>query len=377
MNLDHARALADAVMMEGYALYPYRASAPKNRYRWTFGVLAPRAWSESGGCEAWWLEAQVLVAGAPERIAGQLRFFQIERRADRWDEGIVRTVDFEVPAHEGAVPFAFEAAASADRERRALTGRIAMRREPVAAARRLVRVAIRVENTTPWHDPGASREQAIASAFASTHVVLGVTGGELVSAIDPPAWAMEAAAACTSVRTYPVLVGPPGSRDAVLTAPFIMADHPQLAPESTGDLCDATEIDELLLLRTRTLTDDEKREARATDPRAARIVDRAEALAHEAFARLHGTSRDIAAGEMVPKAARPRVGSKVVLRTPTRRTDAQDLLYAGHTATVVDIKQDVDGTVFFAVTIDDDPAAELHDWYGRYHYYRSDEVELL
>lgn len=377
MNLDHARAIADAVMMEGYALYPYRASAPKNRYRWTFGVLAPRAWSETGGCEAWWLEAQVLVAGAPERIAGQLRFFQIERRADRWDEGIVRTVDFEVPAHEGATSFAFDAEVSPDRERRALTGRIAMRREPVAAERPLVRVTIRVENTTPWQDAGAPRDRAIASAFASTHLVLGVTRGELISAIDPPAWAMAPAAACTSVRTYPVLVGPPGSQDLALAAPFIMYDHPQLAPESTGDLCDATEIDELLLLRTRTLTDDEKREARATDPRAAQIVDRAEALADGAFARLHGTSRAIAAGEMVPKPERPGVGSKVVLRTPKRRTDAQDLLYAGHTATVVDVKQDVDGTTFFAVTIDDDPAAELHDWYGRYHYYRSDEVELL
>jgi hypothetical protein len=377
MKLDRASAIADAVMMEGYALYPYRASAPKNRYRWTFGVLAPRAWSEAGGCEPWWLEAQVLVAGAPERIAGQLRFFQIERRADRWDEGIVRTVDFEVPAHEGVEAFSLPAAASPERERCALAGRIAMRREPVAADRPLVRVAIRVENTTPWHDTGAPRDRAIASAFASTHLLIGVTGGELVSATDPPAYAMAAAAACTSVRTYPVLVGSPGSHDLVLSAPFIMYDHPQLAPESTGDLCDATEIDELLLLRTRSLTDHEKREARATDPRAAQIIDRADALPHAALDRLHGTSRDIAAGEMVPRPGRPGVGSKVVLRTPTRRSDAQDLLYAGHTATVVDIKQDVDGTVFFAVTIDDDPAAELHDWYGRYHYYRSDEVELV
>src|SRR5262249_55311949 len=155
---------------------------------------------------------------------------------------------------------------------------------------------------------------------------------------------------------------------------FILYDHPTLAPESAGDLCDATEIDELLMLRTRALTDDEKREARATDPRAAQIIDRADALADDALARMHGAPRDIRDGETL---ARAGIGSKVRLRPPTRRTDAQDLLYAGHVATIVDVKHDDDGTVFFAVTIDDDPAAELHDWYGRYHYYRSDEVEPL
>ncbi|HVX94918.1 MAG TPA: hypothetical protein VHK47_08410, partial [Polyangia bacterium] len=34
MSFDDARALADAVLFEGYSLYPYRASAPKNRIRW-------------------------------------------------------------------------------------------------------------------------------------------------------------------------------------------------------------------------------------------------------------------------------------------------------------------------------------------------------
>jgi hypothetical protein len=47
-----------------------------------------------------------------------------------------------------------------------------------------------------------------------------------------------------------------------------MYDHRQVAPESPGDLFDATEIDEILLLRTLTLTEEKKREARATDPRA-------------------------------------------------------------------------------------------------------------
>lgn len=367
MNLDRASALADAVMMEGYVLYPYRASAPKNRYRWTFGVLAPRAWSEAGGCEAWWLEAQLLVRGKSPRIGGRLRFFQIDRR-DGWDEGVVQVLGFEVGSDTTIL-------LEGSPTRVALSGRIATRREVVNTQLGLERVTIRVENTTPWTALAASRDEALAAAFAAAHVLVGIDGGELLSAIDPPDDALAAAASCTSTRTYPVLVGSPGSHDLVLCAPFILQDHPQIAPESAGDLCDAGEIDELLLLRTRMLTDDEKREARASGPRAAAIVDRADALADDVLANMHGATRDISDGEMTPRCATFAVGNKVRLRTPVRRSDAQDLLYAGHVATVVDIKQDVDGTLFYAVTIDDDPAAELHDWYGRYHYYRDDEVE--
>ena len=71
----------------------------------------------------------------------------------------------------------------------------------------------------------------------------------------------------------------------MLSAPIILYDHPEIAPESPGDLFDGTEIDEILTLRTLALTDDEKREARATDPRAAAVIDRTESLDARAAAR--------------------------------------------------------------------------------------------
>ena len=353
MKFDRARTVADAVMVEGYTLYPYRPSAPKNRYRWTFGVLAPQAWSDAGGCEASWIEVQLLVTGAAPWISGQLRFFEIDRKTG-WDEGIARDVEFD-----GDRTFEFGE----------LRGRIAMRREQVA--KDLARVSIRVDNITPWTDLGAPREQALAAAFAGTHLLLAADGGKWLSATDPPEWARGAATACRSTRTYPVLV-----EDLVLAAPFILYDHPAIAPESTGDMCDACEIDELLLLRARTLTDAEKREVIATGGRSAEILARAEAMTGDQLVRLHGAERDIrASGEMTAKLL--RVGSKVMLKKPQRRTDAQDLLFAGHRATIAEIREDVDGTIFYAVTVDDDPATELHDWYGRYRYYRRDEVDPL
>lgn len=408
-TLEHARKVADAVMVEGYALYPFRASAPKNWFRWTFGVLAPRVWSEAGGCEPWWLESQVLITGGSARISGELRFYQVVRRRVEkrsgagyvpaseldaggrlvvgWDEGALTTVPIVVDlAAPRDLAFAIAGGVETEelgehgrliRERVPLQGKIAVRVERVSADQPLWRVALRVENTTAWADPASPRDQAVAAGFASTHLLL--EGAEFVSLFDPPGWAMTAAAATRNTRTYPVLAGPPGSNDVVLSAPFILYDHPQVAPESVGDFCDACEIDELLALRTMTLTDREKREARATDPMTAQILERVEGMPDEWLARVHGAARDVHNAEMVPRAvAKPAVGPGMRVRLrPGPHTDAQDLLYAGMTATVIDIKHDVDGRDYLAVTVDNDPAAELHHWYGRYHYYRLDEVELL
>ena len=46
MNLDHVEKIAEAVLYEGYMLYPYRRSAIKNQQRWSFGILYPPAYEE-------------------------------------------------------------------------------------------------------------------------------------------------------------------------------------------------------------------------------------------------------------------------------------------------------------------------------------------
>jgi hypothetical protein len=69
-------------------------------------------------------------------------------------------------------------------------------------------------------------------------------------------------------------------------------------------------------------------------------------------------------------------GSRVRLR-PTRRADAQDMFLAGQDAVVTAVLSDVDGQTHVAVVLADDPAADLHDWYGRYWYFGPDELEPL
>jgi hypothetical protein len=69
-------------------------------------------------------------------------------------------------------------------------------------------------------------------------------------------------------------------------------------------------------------------------------------------------------------------GSLVRLR-PSRRADAQDIFFAGKVARVTSVHEDVDGNQHVGVVVGDDPAAELHDWYGRYLYFSPDELEPL
>jgi hypothetical protein len=387
MSFDRARAVADAVLFEGYALYPYRPTAAKNLLRWQFGVLAPRVVSEATKADSFWMETQCLVTGA--RVTGKLRFLRIRRRRIEtldgepvaslevddqllvpWDEGEICEVDFvhlvgdqETIAVELEGDETVETVGTVARVRRArcplsLRLHLSADRGPAVA-----RLRIFVENLSPCADPLARREETLISATLGTHVMLAVEDGEFVSLLDPPPEAAEAAKRCRNVGCFPVLAGEPGRNDLLLASPIILYDHPQVAPESPGNLFDACEIDEILSLRTLLLTDEEKRLARATDARVAAVVDRVEQLPEQAWLKLHGAFR-----------APHEVGARVRLR-PKRRTDAQDMFLEGRAATVREVKWDFDGRQCLAVTIDDDPGADLHDWFGRYHYFYADEVE--
>ena len=433
---EQARRVADAVLYEGYVLYPYRASARKNQVRWQFGVLAPRRWSESGGCESSWMQTECLVEpGERPRLLGRIRCLQLQRRTvedlagrpvaslvaegelwTSWDEGVDRDSDVEAeltPRTELTVPFALAGGRAVEpirtrsgatvgrfvRDRWPVTGEIRIAVGAVSAVSPLLRITVRVDNLSAAPDPGASRDEALRSSLVGVHTLLAVGDGAFLSLVDPPEWAREAATACVNVRTWPVLIGAPGERGVVLSSPIILSDHPQIAPESPGDLCDATEIDEILTLRTMTLTDEEKREARATDPRAAAIIDRVDAMPPEQLERLHGAIRSLrgvtppdevpwwdpgADASVSPETDTVDVagvpvakGCRVRLCPGRRRTDAQDMFLVGRHATVQGVFLDVESNRYVAVTLDDDPGADLQMQHGRFLYFYPDEVEPL
>ena len=64
-DLDRARAVADAVLYEGYLLYPYRSTSSKNQMRWQFGMLGPAGAAEAGAGEESGMRATLLIEPEP------------------------------------------------------------------------------------------------------------------------------------------------------------------------------------------------------------------------------------------------------------------------------------------------------------------------
>ncbi len=376
MSFERARRIADAVLYEGYILYPYRPSATKNRFRWQFGVVAPREWSEVGG-DPWEMQTECLVepAGLP-LVDVTIRFLQVRAKdsvSAEWDEGIERSIDCrsvaveEIVTSARDVPFEFPGEAP-------LTGVVRLAAERLGT---FFKLRVRIENHTAFPDAAtADRSAAMRRALVGCHTLLAAKAGGFVSLIDPPAAARDAARYCANLHTWPVLVGEVGERDTLLSSPIILDDYPAIAPQSQGDFYDSAEIDELLTLRVMTLTDEEKREAAASDERARRIIERCDNMAPEVFERLHGTAR---AGQKPggrAEALTPQRGDRVRL-APKRRADAMDFFLAGRNAVVQRVERDFEDRVYIAVTVEDDPAAEIQGSVGRFFYFYPDELELI
>jgi hydrogenase maturation protease len=309
--------IADAVLYEGYLLYPYRASSVKNRQRWTFGGLFPQdCLLAQSGLEPWFLQCECLLEANPgTTIRVRARCLHLMQRTAGehvWQEAEDREVvvssllpvekrvqteiqhNFTFPAQSTREPVRDASAAVVGevvREQQPIRGVVVVAAAMVRDG--VFRLTVRVENHTPPTRAEGSREELLPSALVSTHVILEVKGGAFVSQIDPPEQFREAVTACRNTGVWPVLVGEPGERNTMLASPIILYDHPQIAPESPGDLFDATEIDEILTLRILTMTDDEKRQMREADPRAEALLARTEALAREELMRLHGTIRGL------------------------------------------------------------------------------------
>jgi hypothetical protein len=390
MTFEPARRIADAVLYEGYVLYPYRPSSAKNQFRWQFGIVAPRDWSLQTGGDPWEMQTECLVepSGEPQ-LEITVRFLQVQLRDTgpaEWEDGVERTLDFhplrldDLVKTPRNVPF----------EVAPIAGLVRLSAEAVDG---LMKLCVRIENHTEFPDAAeAPRSEAMRRSLVGTHTLLAVAGGSFVSLMDPPPAAKAAAQACSNLHTWPVLVGERGARDVMLSAPIILEDYPAIAPESQGDFCDAAEIDELLTLRVMTLTDAEKREACASDDRARAIIERCDNIPPEIFERLHGAVRSLGPSsserffnppDEAPEkeavevdGARVSRGSRVRL-APKRRADSMDLFLAGRTAVVEAVHHDVENRIYVAVTVEDDPAADIQGRVGRFFYFYPDELELV
>jgi hypothetical protein len=345
--------LLSTLLYEGYALYPYTPGAIKNATPTPFGIVYPPVYA-AGSPHTFDRARMQLVLEPGAGLAGTLVF--LESSGER-HQSVSRRVEIEA---EGTVEFAFES----------VQGRVRLATTPLDGG--LVRVAMCVHNTTPVPE-GLDRPSALRSSLLSTHLVVHSPGGRFASPISPGPAAAPLVAQCDHVNIFPVLATP--NDDTVLGATIVLPDHPQIAPESHGDLFDATEIEEALLLHVMALSDAEREQA--ADPAVRAMIERVATTTPAELLALHGrvTLRDPEQGEReaTVDGVTYRRGDTVVLR-PGPGRNAQDHLVRGRRATVERIYVDFDGRVQLAVTVDDVPGQDIMRDIRRYLFFRPDEV---
>jgi hypothetical protein len=371
--------LLQTLLYEGYALYPYTPGNAKNATPTPFGIVYPPAYAAGSPTTFDHLRMAAIAEGdADARLRVEAHF--LEPSGER-HEAAARRVDLpaaslaELAQEPATVPFEFDA----------VRGRARVNVQPLGS--RLWRVTTCVHNLTDV-PAGLDRAAALRHGLLSTHVLARLSGGaRFCSPVAPPEHAAPAVMTCVSVNTFPVLAS--DADDVLLGATIVLPDHPQLAPESHGDLFDGTEIEEALLLHVLALSDGEREQIAAQDPAVRAMIERAVAATPEDIKRLHG--RVVVRDPAPPAQEAPDVrgeeqlevggvvyrrGARVLLRAGDDHA-AHDHLLDGRPATIERIYVDYEDNVHLCVTVDDDPGQELMRDIGRYLYFKPSEVEVV
>jgi len=430
MNRELVDRVVNAVLYEGYILYPYRASSKKNqRERFTFGRVYPRDYSKAqNDREPCWMQTECLVRNESRDsvLKVNVRFLQPSAREigklraaggepeivpeltidnelyQTWQEAIEREVEVPAISLNGTIrqsrEFEFPAARTVEpigdgrvgvivRRNQMIRGRTELETQMVDEA--ALKISVRIFNETPVSKEDLDdQNEVLMRTFASTHTILHAAGGKFISLLDPSPEYEVAAKECQNIGCWPVLVGEQAKRDTMLSSPIILYDYPKIAVESAGDLFDSTEIDEILTLRIKTMTDEEKQEVRNVDEQARRILERTENISAEHFMRMHGTMREVhSVNEDFFNPARRIESAKVgsielkkgdrVRIHPKKRSDVMDMALEGRIAIIEAVEQDVDDQIHFALILEDDPGKDLGFMRqpGHRFFYGADEVE--
>jgi hypothetical protein len=228
MSFEAAEQVANAVVYEGYLLYPDRASALEERVQWQFGVVAPRAYAEATQADPWYVQTECLIEPETDpAIDVRVRCLQVYG-----DAGLERTVNIrDLKVDRLLAGEHVEQIVLRRGEDTPIEGRLRARGEQIG---HLIKLRLRIENITGMIGDDLSRDAAMDAAFVGTHTLVVVRGGRFVSLIDPPEDVSAAAASCVNLHTWPVLIGDPARSDTLLSSPITLCDFPWIEPESHG-----------------------------------------------------------------------------------------------------------------------------------------------
>lgn len=290
MQPDEIRRIANAILYEGYMLYPYRPSAFKNqRPGWSFGTLLPPAYAERNPGDSAFMEGQMLMSGAQgANLNTDIRFLQLRETAG--ESPMEQTASLIIPIKELLQRGQKTQFCSENGEGTTVEGLVEIDASPVSDS--ALRLTVRVSNRSNLLEPPATRDAALKYSLVAAHAIVQTDRGEFVSLLDPPEELRIETAACRQTGVFPVLIGDEGTRTNMLLSPIILGDYPRIAPESPGDFFDSAEIDELLTLRLLTLADSEKEELRSAGEITSNLLNRTQACTPQDLLRMHGAIRE-------------------------------------------------------------------------------------
>ena len=434
-----AERLANSLLYEGYALYPYTPTATKNATPTPFGIAYPTAYANHQPAAFDHVRIEVIAQPAEgAEIEGTALFLQAagtRHQATERRVGVGPLPVADLLAAPRELAFAFDSAppeqatgSEPEESPDVLSGTVTM--SATEAGEDRIRVAIRVQNTTPLPEAeaaGMERGEALRRALLSCHAMLGISTGSFASPLENEGELGADVQSCENVNAWPVLASP--DDDAILGAAILLPDHPQIAPQSNVNFFDNTEIEEALVLHVQALTEEERSAIDTQDPAVREMIERAEETSQEQILSLHGMMQEtgipplrplestkppapppglagpevafpewsepgIEGTEAEPPVRPPppgpadtagedelvvdgkafRRGGKVVLR-PGTEGDPYDRMMDGRTATIERIYLDHDGKAYFGVSIDGDPMREILRETGRYLFFFADELE--
>jgi hypothetical protein len=271
-HVEQARRVADALLYEGFPVSPRRPPEARSQVGFHAGVLMPPAYR--GATETGRAACQTeCVIECPDRAQLEIvvRFLRLQHRsvyardpaggtlrevaaltvagveytcadeAREQEEYLSSSVasllgsGAEMTFHLG-LGESYEGLAGPDgkpagrltRRWPTLQGAVRARAQRVSGRFQAVRLSIVVENRTRPEGPLHGRGDGLRHALIAVHTLIGIGDGRFLSMTDPPAWAAAEIAACTNVGTWPVLAGPPGCGNLMMSSPVTMDDHPEV-----------------------------------------------------------------------------------------------------------------------------------------------------
>ena len=337
--------LTRSILYEGYSLYPYYRSAVKNQMPVPFGVIFPQDYAAFHEHAPSRIQSECIIAGISNpSVTIQVRFLQVrktevfEKRTGDGENGefiavartevndrclesgwqtIERNHSFECRAADlinrcKILPVAFdswnegEMIFNADKKVvaklvttvSATQGMIGFAMELIEGKSDAYRLTVVVTNATHIDQAATiSRDAVLGQSFLSSNIVFKTGEAQFISHLDPPSQWQSAIDACRNIHTWPIIVD--DDNRALLSSPIILNDHPQINPQSAGDLFDSTEIEEALLLHVNLLSEQEKERICSNDPKLQAMLNKVSSLTPGDLSSYHSMMKEDRPGKFV------------------------------------------------------------------------------